>query len=116
MVSAPGPGIPNNFQDPAISRPLPIGFGIVAIATAAGFAVDSPVPPAPASDGIELAICPASGAIFRKINMPIMIKESDDKINITGASAFAERFEVKIKTSRFLHAASSGAGLLCASA
>ncbi len=116
MVSAPGAGIPNNFQDPAIVRPLPVGFGIVAIATAAGFAVDSPVPPAPASDGVELAIWPASGAKLRKINMPMKIKESDDKIKITGASAVAERFEAKIKTSRFLHAASSGAGLLCASA
>jgi hypothetical protein len=116
MVSAPGAGIPNNFQDPAISRPLPIGFGIVAIATAAGFDVDSPDPPALASDGVELAVCPASGADSRKIDMPMKVKESDDKIKITGASASAERFKAKIETSRFIHAASSGAGLLCASA
>jgi hypothetical protein len=78
----------------------------VEIATSAGFAVDSPVPPALVSDGVELAIRPASGVIFRKINILMKIKESDDKINITGASAVVERFEAKIKTSRFLHAAS----------
>src|SRR5262245_18534631 len=100
MVSAPEAGIPNNFQDPAISRPLPIGFGIVAIATASGFAVDSPAPPPLTSDGVELAIWRASGAILRKIDMRMKIKESDDKIKITGASASAERFEATIKTSR----------------
>src|SRR5215468_7997213 len=114
MVSATGAGIPNNFQDPAIAPPFPVGFGIVAIATEAGFDVDSPGPPALESDGVELAVCPASGADMRKIDMPMKIKESDDKIKITGASA--ERFEMKIGTSRFIHAASSGAGLLCASA
>src|SRR5215471_5298887 len=113
MVSATGAGIPNNFQDPAIAPPFPVGFGIVAIATAAGFDVDSPGPPALASDGVELAVCPASVADLRKIDMPMKIKESDDKIKIIGASAIAGRFEAKILTSRFLHAASSGAGLLC---
>src|SRR5262245_15438478 len=115
MVSAAGAGIPNNFQDPAIAPLFPIGFGIVAIATAAGFAVDSPVPPALTSDGGELAVCPDSGADLCKINLPMKIKESDDKINITGASAVAERLEAKIKTSRFIHAALSGTSLLCAS-
>src|SRR5262247_3475949 len=116
MVSAPGAGIPNNFQDPAISRPLTVGFGMVAIATAAGFAVGSPGPPALASDGVELAIWLASGAKLRKTPMPMKIKESDDKIKVTCASALVERIEAKIKTSRFHHAASSVAGLHCANA
>src|SRR5262245_19985408 len=116
MVSAPGAGIPNNFQDPAIAPSFSIGFGIVAIATADGFDVDSPGPPALASVGVELTVCPASGAGLRNINMPMKIKESDDKIKIIGARAIAERAEAKIVTSHFVHAASSGAGLHCASA
>src|SRR5262245_12802802 len=116
MVSATGAVILNNFQDPAAARPFPVGFGIVAIATAAGFDVDSPDPPAPAADGVDLAVCPASVAYLRKIDMLMKIKESDDKIKITGASAGAERFKAKIETSRFIHAVSSGAGLPCASA
>ena len=49
MISIPGVGIPNNFQDPAIARSSPVGFGIVAIVTSAAFDVDSPGPPALAS-------------------------------------------------------------------
>src|SRR5262245_19585463 len=116
MISMPGAGIPNNFQDPAIARPFSVSFGIVAIVTAAGFEVDSPGPPAPASDGAEFAVWPASGTDLRKIDMPMKIKKSDDKIKITGASAAAERFVAKIETSSFLHRVSSGAGLLRARA
>src|SRR5262245_30029521 len=115
MVSAPGARIPNNFQDPAIARPFPVGFRIVAIATAAGLDGDFPGPSTLASDGVERAVWPTSGAELRKIDMPMKIKESDDKIKITGAIAIAERCEAKIETSRFLHAASSVACMLCAS-
>src|SRR5215468_1192980 len=109
MISMPGAGISNNFQDPTIARPFPVGFGIIAIVTAAGFEVDSPVPPAPASDGVELAVWPTSGEDLRIIDMPMKIKKTDDKIIITGAIAAAERFEAKIEISSFLHAALSAA-------